>query len=177
MITMKAHRICCTRSACLTGLIGIGLICLETASVLAQEASQPRTAAPEWELTDLNGKLIRFSDFRGHVLILDFWATWCGPCRVEIPHFVELQKQYGDKGLTVIGVSLDEQGPDVVKKFVKRLAVNYPIVIGNEKVAEAYGGIVAIPTTFVIDRHGRIVSRHIGYNDKATFEKEVQSLL
>jgi thiol-disulfide isomerase/thioredoxin len=166
------------RSASLAGFIAIGLICLETASALAQEASPPPpTAAPEWKLTDLNGKLVKFSDFRGKVLILDFWATWCAPCRVEIPHFVELQKQYGDKGLTVIGVSLDEQGSELVKKFVKRLGVNYPIVMGNEKVVQAYGGIDAIPTTFVIDRQGRIVSRHTGYDDKTVFEKEIQSLL
>jgi len=165
------------RTACLTGFIAIGLSCLEAASALAQEASPARTPAPDWELTDLNNKLVKFSAFRGHVLIVDFWATWCVPCRVEIPHFVELQKQYRDKGLTVIGVSLDEQGPEVVKKFLKRFDVTYPVVIGNEKVVEAYGRIDAIPTTFVIDRQGRIVSRHIGYDDKAVFEKEIQSLL
>jgi thiol-disulfide isomerase/thioredoxin len=176
---MKADGICSMRTACLTGFIAIGLSCLETASTLAQEAdvSPARTPASDWELPDLNSKLVKFSDFRGHVLIVDFWATWCVPCRVEIPHFVELQRQYGDKGLTVIGVSLDEQGPEVVKKFVKRFGVTYPIVIGNEKVVEAYGGIDAIPTTFVIDRQGHIVSRHIGYDDKAVFEKEIQSLL
>jgi thiol-disulfide isomerase/thioredoxin len=163
------------RRACLIGLLLI--TCLKMASAFAQEASSARIPAPGWKRTDLNGRSVSFSDFRGKVVILDFWATWCVSCRVEIPHFVELQKQYGAKGLAVIGVSLDEQGLDVVKKFVKRLAVNYPIVIGNEKVAEAYGGIDAIPTTFVIDRQGRIVGRHIGYNDKATFEKEVQSLL
>lgn len=155
----------------------MGLTGLEIASTFAQEVSFARTPAPDWKLTDLSGKRVSFSDFRGKVVILDFWATWCAPCRVEIPHFVELQKQYGDKGLTVIGVSLDEQGPEIVKKFVKQLGVSYPIVIGNEKVAEAYGGIIAIPTTFVIDRQGRIVSQHMGYNDKATFEKEIQSLL
>jgi thiol-disulfide isomerase/thioredoxin len=165
------------RSACLAGLIAIGLICLEMASLLAQDTSLARTQAPDWKLVDLNGKIVNFSDFRGLVLILDFWTTWCVPCRIEIPHFVELQKQYGDKGLMVVGISLDKQGPEVVKKFVKQLGVNYPIVIGNEKVAEAYGGIYGIPTTFVIDRQGRIVSQHIGYDDKATFEKEVQSLL
>jgi thiol-disulfide isomerase/thioredoxin len=174
---MKADCICRSRAACVTGFIAIGLICLETASALAQEASPARTPAPDWELTDLNSKPVRFSDSRGKVVILDFWATWCVPCREEIPHFVELQKQYGNKGLTIIGVSLDEQGPEVVKKFVKRFGVNYPIVIGNEKVVEAYGGIYAIPTTFVIDRQGRIVNRHIGYDDKAVFEKEIQSLL
>jgi peroxiredoxin len=165
-----------TRSTCLAGLIAIGLISLETASALPQETSIARTRAPDWKLADLNGNILNFSDFRGHVLILDFWPTWCVPCRVEIPHFVELQKQYGNKGLTVIGVSLGEQSPEVVKQFVKRFGVNYPIVMGNEKVAESYGGIVAIPTTFVIDRQGRIVSRHIGYDDKAVFEKEIQSL-
>jgi peroxiredoxin len=158
-------------------LIAVGLICLQTASAPAQEPLIAKTRAPEWKLSDLDGKLVKFSDFRGHVLILDFWATWCMPCRIEIPHFVELQNQYGDKGLRVIGVSLDAQGPEFVKKFAKRLDVNYPIVMGNEEVAEAYGGIDAIPTTFVIDRQGRIVSRHMGYDDKAAFEKEIQSLL
>jgi thiol-disulfide isomerase/thioredoxin len=174
---MKANWVCRSRAACLAGCISFGFICLEAAPAFSQETSGAKTPAPDWKLTDLNGKPVNFSDFRGQVLVLDFWATWCGPCRVEIPHFVELQKQYGDKGLTVIGVSLDEQGSDVVKKFVKRFGVNYPIVVGNEKVAEAYGGIGAIPTTFVIDRQGWIVRQHIGYDDKASFEKEIQSLL
>jgi thiol-disulfide isomerase/thioredoxin len=174
---MKADCVCGSRAACLASVIAAGIICLGAPPALAQEASPPRTAAPEWKLTDLNGKLVKLSDFRGKVLILDFWATWCAACRIEIPQFVELQKRYGNKGLTVIGVSLDEQGPEVVKKFAKRFGVNYPIVIGNEKVAEAYGGIEGIPTTFVIDREGRIVGSHIGYNDKAIFEKEIQSLL
>jgi thiol-disulfide isomerase/thioredoxin len=174
---MKADCVCRMRAACLTGFMAIGLICLETASALAQEASPARTPAPDWELADLSGKPVKFSNFRGHVLIVDFWATWCVPCRIEIPRFVELQKQYGNKGLTVVGVSLDEQGPEVVKKFVKQFRVSYPIVIGNQKVVEAYGGVDVIPTTFVIDRQGHIVSRHIGYDDKAVFEKEIQSLL
>ena len=165
------------RSTFLAGVIAMGLVYLETAWAFAQEAPAARPRAPDWELTDLNGRTTKSSDFHGKVLILDFWATWCAPCRVEIPHFVELQKQYGDKGLTVIGVSLDEQGQEVVKKFVKRLGVNYAIVMGNEKVVEAYGGIDAIPTTFVIDRQGCVVSRHMGYDDKTVFEKEIQSLL
>jgi thiol-disulfide isomerase/thioredoxin len=165
------------RRACLIGLLLTGFTCLKMASAFAQEASSAKTPAPGWKLTDLNGRNVSFSDFRGKVVILDFWATWCVPCRVEIPHFVELQKQYGAKGLAVIGVSLDEQGPDVVKRFVKQFEVNYSMVIGNEKMAEKYGGIVALPTTFVIDRQGRIVSQHIGYDEKAVFEREIQSLL
>jgi len=140
------------------------------------EGNNALKPAPDWELKNLEGKIVKLSDFSGKVVILDFWATWCIPCRVEIPHFVELQNQYGPKGLVVIGVSLDEQGPEGVGKFVKQLAVNYPVVMGNEKIADAYG-IEGFPTTFVIDRHGRIVSRYIGYNDKAVFEKEIHSLL
>jgi thiol-disulfide isomerase/thioredoxin len=173
---MKADCISRARSACLGGLLVAGLICLNALRALAQETSTARTPAPDWQLNDLNDKTVKFSDFRGKVVILDFWATWCVPCRVEIPNFVELQKQYGDKGLRVVGVSLDEQGPEVVKKFVKQFGVTYPIVIGNQKVAEAYGGIDAIPTTFVIDRQGRIVNQHMGYIDKDVFEKEIQSL-
>jgi thiol-disulfide isomerase/thioredoxin len=163
------------RSVCLSGLVAVGLICLAMTGAFAQDTA--RTPAPDWQLNDLNGKAVSFSDFRGKVVILDFWATWCAPCRVEIPHFVELQKRYGDKGLAMIGVSLDEHGPEIVKKFVRQLGVNYPIVMGNQKVVEAYGGIVAVPTTFVIDRQGRIASRHIGYEDKAAFEEEIRSLL
>jgi peroxiredoxin len=175
---MNAESVSRTGSApYLIALLVTGFICLKTVLAFSQETPVAKTPATDWELTDLNGKMIKFSDFRGKGLILDFWATWCAPCRIEIPHFVELQKQYGDKGLRVIGISLDEQGLEVVKKFVKRFGVNYQIVIGNEKVAEAYGGIGAIPTTFVIDRQGRIVSEHIGYDDKAAFEKEIQSLL
>ncbi len=146
-------------------------------AVAAQESEAEKITAPAWELNDLDGKQIKLSDFKGKVVILNFWATWCAPCRVEIPGFVALQKKYGDKGLAMIGVSVDEQGPDVVKEFVKQFQMTYPVVIGNEKIVEAYGGIDGIPTTFVIDREGQIVGKHIGYEDQETFEKEIQSLL
>jgi thiol-disulfide isomerase/thioredoxin len=172
---MNAYRLCTMRSVSLIGLAAVGLMCVGPAPAFAQDVA--RAPAPEWQLTGLNGKTVKSSDFRGKVVILNFWTTWCVPCRVEIPHFVELQKQYGDKGLAIIGVSLDEHGPDAVKKFVKQIGVNYPIVVGDQKVVEAYGGIVAVPTSFVIDRQDRIASRHIGYEDKAVFEEEIQSLL
>ena len=139
-------------------------------------AAEPKTA-PAWELKDLDGKAVKMSDFEGKVVILDFWATWCPPCRKEIPGFVELQKQYGDKGLVVIGVSLDEEGPSVVKRFNEQNNVNYPVVMGDEKVVKAFGGVEGIPTTFIIDRKGNIVKKHVGFAAKEVFEKEIKELL
>jgi thiol-disulfide isomerase/thioredoxin len=136
-----------------------------------------RKAAPDWQLSDVEGKAVKFSDFKGKVVILDFWATWCPPCRAEIPGFVALQKKYADKGLTVIGVSLDEQGPSVVKPFMRKFGVNYPVVMGNQKIVLDYGGFTAIPTTFIIDRQGNIVAVHEGLTDQATFESEIGPLL
>jgi len=158
-----------------TALFATALLCLSFNPVasFAKESG----AAPAWELKDLEGKTVKSSDFKGKVVILDFWATWCPPCRAEIPHFVDLQKTYGDKGLTVIGVSLDEGGPKVVKEFSQKFKVNYPMVMGNDKIVSDYGGVEGIPTTFVIDRQGRIVNKHVGYADKETFEKEIKPLL
>jgi len=141
------------------------------------QAAASQHAAPDWHLNDVDGKPVKLSDFRGKVVILDFWATWCPPCRAEIPGFVALQKKYADKGLTVIGVSLDEQGASVVKPFMQRFSMNYPVVIGNDKVTAEYGGISAIPTTFIIDREGNVVRAHEGFADQATFESEISPLL
>ncbi|HEY0789595.1 MAG TPA: TlpA disulfide reductase family protein [Chthoniobacterales bacterium] len=146
-------------------------------SIASLQAAGARTAAAPWQLNDVNGKALKLSDFKGKVVILDFWATWCPPCRAEIPGFVALQKKYAGSGLTVIGVSLDEQGPSVVKPFMQRLAMNYPVVMGDEKISADYGGISAIPTTFVIDREGNVVTSHQGFTDQATFEAEISPLL
>ena len=139
--------------------------------------SSATKAAPEWQLKDLEGKAVKLSDFKGKVVILNFWATWCPPCRREIPSFVSLQKQYGDKGLVIIGVLLDEKGPGVVKPFVAKMGINYPIVMGDPKTAADYGGIAVVPTTFVIDRNGKIAAEHQGDAERATFESEIKPLL
>ncbi len=135
--------------------------------------------APDFSRPEVNsGKAIKLSAYRGKVVIVDFWATWCGPCRMEIPHFVELQKQYQGKGFTFVGVSLDQQGPGVVKKFISQWNINYPIVMDMEgALAQSYGGIRGIPTTFIIGKKGDIKDTHVGYRPKEVFEEAIKKAL
>jgi peroxiredoxin len=142
-----------------------------------ENTTAPASPAPDWSLKDLDGKIIHSSDFKGKVVILDFWATWCGPCHEEIPGFIALQKQYGDQGLTVVGASVDEGGVAAVKKFADDLGMNYPVGLADDKLQTAFGGIDVIPATFVIDRQGNIVKKHIGFTDKSEFETEIKELL
>jgi thiol-disulfide isomerase/thioredoxin len=148
-----------------------------TAAPLPAADVSPGSPAPAWQLQSPAGQAVQLSDFKGKVVVLDFWATWCPPCRAEIPDFVALQKQYGDKGLVIVGVSLDQGGPDLVTKFMQAHGMDYPVVMGNEQISDEYGGIQGIPTTFVIDRQGKIVSSHIGETDKSVFEDEIKKLL
>jgi DsbE subfamily thiol:disulfide oxidoreductase len=114
---------------------------------------------------------------KGKVVILDFWATWCPPCRAEIPGLIDLRKEHGKQGLAVVGVSLDQDGAPAVKTFMEKLGIHYPVVLADQKVLEACGGIEAIPTTFIIDRKGRIVKEHVGFTEKEEFENEIRPLL
>ena len=133
--------------------------------------------APDFTLPDLDGRQVKLSYFKGKLIILDFWATWCGPCVKEIPHFIDLYEQYADRGLVVLGVSVDRKGTDVVNFFVRRHKVNYQILMADAQVRVAYGGIRSIPTTFVIDREGKIRRSYVGYRDKAVFEADIKALL
>jgi cytochrome c biogenesis protein CcmG/thiol:disulfide interchange protein DsbE len=135
-----------------------------------------RKPAPEFELKDADGKTVRLSDYKGKVVLLDFWATWCGPCKIEIPWFIEFERQYKDKGFAVIGVSMDEEGWTVVKPFVSDLAINYRILQGNDSTADLYGGVNALPTTFLIDREGRVAWKHEGLAGKDDFEDRIKTL-
>jgi len=133
-------------------------------------------AAPDFTLPLLESGQLRLSSYRGKVVLLDFWATWCVPCREETPHFVELQQKYGDQGLQIIGVSMDDS-PDPVRTFVQQFRVNYPVVMGTADVGSAYGGVLGLPIAFLIDREGRIQAKHMGATDASVFEKGIASLL
>jgi peroxiredoxin len=133
--------------------------------------------APDFELKDLEGKTVRLSDFAGQVRIVDFWATWCLPCRQEIPHFQSLYETYRKKGVTIIGISLDQGGSDVVKSFSREYKMTYPTVMGNVETARAFGDVRAIPTTFVIDREGMIFKKYVGYKEREVFEQDILTLL
>ena len=136
-----------------------------------------RRSAPDFTLKDADGKSVHLSDYKGKVVLLDFWATWCGPCAMEIPWFVEMQRRQKDKGFAVLGVSMDDDGWNAVKPFVSSLGVNYRIVMGNDETAQLYGGVDALPTTFLIDREGRIAAVHVGLASRKEIEDGVQQLL
>lgn len=121
-----------------------------------QSRKPQKVLAPDFTLKEVNGKSLTLSDLRGKVVVLNIWATWCPPCRKEIPDFIDLQKELGSKGLQIIGVSVDQQGMAVVKPFVKEHGMNYPVMVDNGIIEHEYGPIKYVPTTFVIDREGYI---------------------
>lgn len=136
-----------------------------------------RQPAADFQLTDLEGSPLQLSALRGKVVLLDFWATWCPPCVAEIPHFRDLSAAYKSKGLEVIGISLDEGGETAVRPFLKKHGVQYRIALGNPQIIRAYGGIRGIPTTFLIDKKGRVAQKYVGYREKQEFERQIQTLL
>ncbi|MBZ5575780.1 MAG: TlpA family protein disulfide reductase [Acidobacteriia bacterium] len=136
-----------------------------------------RKAAPDFTLKDGEGHDVRLSDYRGKVVLLDFWATWCGPCRIEIPWFKELQSKHQDKGFAVLGVSIYDDGWEAIKPFAAQMKMNYPVVMGTDQAAHDFGGLDALPTTFLIDREGRIAAVHVGLASRRAFEDGVERLL
>jgi len=140
-------------------------------------AAMERKPAPPFTLRDARGQTVRLSDYRGKVVLLDFFATWCGPCKIEIPWFIQFERRYKDRGFSVIGVAMDDEGWDVVRPYVAALRMNYRVVVGDDATSRAFGGIDALPTTFLIDREGIIVDRHVGVASRGDFEDGIERLL
>src|SRR5216683_3105279 len=133
--------------------------------------------APDFSLASLDGKMVKLSDFRGKAVLLNFWAFWCEPCKIEMPWFVDLQKKYGPQGLQVVGVAMDDASPKEVAEFAQKLGVNYPIVIGKEEVGTQYGGVQFLPSTFYIGRDGKILERVFGLVSRSEIESNIQKAL
>ena len=135
------------------------------------------TPAPNFTLQTLDGKNLSLADLKGKAVLVNFWATWCGPCKIETPWLVELQNEYGSQGLQVVGVAMDDSGKDEIEKFAKDMGVNYPVLIGKEAVGDAYGGVPALPESFFVSRDGKIVDRIIGLKGRAEIEDAVKKAL
>jgi thiol-disulfide isomerase/thioredoxin len=132
--------------------------------------------APEFAVKGIDGGSVNLAASRGKVVLLNFWATWCGPCRMEVPDLVELQKKYQDR-LQVIGLVIDDTDEDAVRKFAKRYSINYPVAMATDEMRVQFGGVPALPTSFIIDAQGRVVQKHIGLRDPELYEMEVRALL
>jgi len=149
-------------------------------SPTSTQAEEQYPDAPGFSLTSVDGKEISLSDFKGKVVFLNFWATWCPPCRREIPSFIELVEKYKDDDFVVLGVAVDPrefENTDKVKPFIKQMGINYPIVYDTKGISQMYGGIRSIPTTFVINRDGKVVGRIVGSRPKDVFEGIIKDLL
>ena len=144
--------------------------------MLNVETEKSSNLAPDFTLPLTNGGELKLADYKGKIVIIDFWATWCPPCRRGIPDLVDIQKKYAEK-VVIIGISLDtETKPDVVP-FMKQFGINYPIVYGNMEVVQAYGNVQSIPTSFIVDQKGQIVDMHIGLVSKAAYVNKIEELL
>lgn len=145
--------------------------------IKTQKQQQTFPDAPDFELKDLDGNLVKLSDHKGKVVIIDFWATWCGPCRRGIPEFIELQSEYGEDQLTILGISVDQGDLSVVPAFAKNYGINYPVLYANVDVQQKYGPIRSIPTAFIVDPAGKVRDLTIGLKPKSYFKKQIDSLL
>ena len=132
--------------------------------------------APDFSLKDLDGKDLRLSSLSGKVVLVNFWATWCGPCRAEIPSLIELQNRYKDR-MQIVGLVVDDDDPAAIRKFAESEGINYPLALASDEIRIAYGGVMALPTVFLLNADGRVVQKHVGLFDPALYETEVRALL
>ena len=136
-----------------------------------------RKNAPNFTLKDADGRTVKLSDYKGKVVLLNFWATWCGPCKIEIPWFIDFEQKYKDRGFAVLGVSMDDDGWTAVKPYIAEKRLNYRVLLGNDTVGDQYGGVDSLPTTFLLDRNGKVAATHIGLVSKSDYQNEILLLL
>ncbi|HEV8384147.1 MAG TPA: TlpA disulfide reductase family protein [Candidatus Acidoferrales bacterium] len=142
--------------------------------------------APNFTVPDLQGANVSLEQYRGKLVLVNFWATWCGPCEIEMPWFIEFQQKYGSRGFTVVGLAMDDEGKSVVAPWIaekrfdvngSQMPVNYPILLGNDKVADQFGGLIGLPTSVLISRDGKIIKRFIGLVGHETYVKAIEDNL
>ena len=134
--------------------------------------------APEFSLKSVpDGKTVTLSSLRGKAVVVNFWATWCGPCKFEMPWLIDLQKKYGDQGLQIVGITKDDSNEDTIAKFTKKMGVNYTILVGNQQVVDLYGGVGGLPTSFFVNRSGKVVHEIIGLDSESKFEDAIKQAL
>jgi peroxiredoxin len=148
-----------------------------TVRAASVKSDKDRHAAPDFALKDADGKTVHLTDYKGKVVLLDFWATWCGPCKIEIPWFIDMEHKRKDKGFEVLGVAMDDNGWEDVKPFLADMKVNYRVVVGDDPTGQAYGGVDSLPTTFLIDKQGKIAAIHVGLTGRKEFEDGIDELL
>ena len=169
------------RSLAAAGVLTLALLitaCQPKTTAAGGSSESGRKPAPEFSLKDVNGQTVKLSDYRGKVVLLNFWATWCGPCKIEIPWFIEFQNKYGKDGLQVVGVSVDDTQAKL-KPYVAQMKMNYLVLQGldHDDLQDAYGPMFGIPVTVLISRDGKVCAKHTGLSSRDAFEKEIKSLL
>ena len=147
-----------------------------TCTAVAASRTQERKPAPDLALPDASGHIVHMTDFQGKVVLLDFWATWCGPCRTETPWLSELYNQYKSDGFTILGISMDDNWTPV-KPFLARYNVPYPVVLGNDALTAGFGKLDALPVAYFVDRRGRVAATHVGAGSRKQFQQIIESLL